>query len=110
MLAPSTEAQLLHILQEALANARKSAQANLVRIVIEKQDGHIVFLVEDDGCGFDPAVSGQRVGHHGLAIMRERAEEIGAQLTIDSYPEGGTRVELRVPLVAENFSSSAKLS
>jgi signal transduction histidine kinase len=110
MLARRTEAQLLHILQEALANVRKSAQASLVRIVIEKQDGHLVFLVEDDGCGFDPAVSGQLVGHHGLEIMHERAEEIGAQLIIDSFPGSGTKVELRVPLVAEKFSSPAELS
>jgi signal transduction histidine kinase len=108
MLTRSTEAQLLRILQEALANVRKSAQASLVRIVIEKQNDHLVFLVEDDGRGFDPTVSGQLIGHHGLQIMRERASGIGAQLAIDSCAGGGTRVELRVPLVAEDSGSLAK--
>jgi signal transduction histidine kinase len=107
MLSPGTEVQLLRILQEALANVRKSAQASQIRIVIERQDDHLIFVVEDDGCGFDSSQPSQQTGHHGLQIMGQRAEEIGAQITVVSNPGSGTRVELCVP-VALNLSENSE--
>lgn len=100
MLSLRVEAQLFRILQEALANVRKSARASSVRIVIDRVEEELRFLVEDDGCGFDPAQLGQRSGQHGLHIMQERAEEIGAQLRIESQPGSGTRISLSLPVSA----------
>jgi signal transduction histidine kinase len=101
ILAPNVEVQLLRILQEALANVRKSACANRVRVVVEREEDNLNILVEDDGRGFDPILLGQQTGHHGLAIMRERADEIGAQLTIESQRESGTRIRLQLSVAAD---------
>lgn len=101
MLSPGAEVQLLRILQEALANVRKSAHASHVSIVIEMRDEYLVFVVEDDGSGFDMLQKDHETGHHGLRIMSERAEQIDARFSIDSNPGRGTRIELRVPLDRE---------
>lgn len=103
VLSPWAEAQTLRILQEALSNVRKSAHACMVQIRIERENHHLTFLVEDDGCGFDPSQMTKHTGHHGLNIMCQRAEEIGGEIQIDSAPGAGTRVILRVPL-ADNHA------
>jgi signal transduction histidine kinase len=100
MLVPSVEVQLLSILHEALANVRKSAKASRVQVIITKEGRNLMVFVEDDGCGFDVAHSSQQTGHYGLKIMQERADEIGAQLTIGPNPGGGTRVRLQIPISA----------
>ncbi|WP_420236161.1 sensor histidine kinase [Telmatobacter bradus] len=102
MLSPVMEAQALRIIQEALSNVRKYAQARRVRVVLSQEAQTQKFLVEDDGCGFDTEQSQGLTGHHGLAIMRERAEEIGAQLVIDSQPGTGTRICLQLTIPVEN--------
>jgi signal transduction histidine kinase len=98
MLSPGVEVQLLRILQEALVNVRKSAHANRVQVVIEREGEELTILVEDDGCGLDPKQLGQQTGHHGFQIMQERAAEIGARIQCDSRPQGGTRVTVRLPV------------
>jgi len=103
VLSPWAAAQTLRILQEALSNVRKSAHARMVQIRIEQENHHLAFLVEDDGCGFDPSQMTKHTGHHGLNIMCQRAEEIGGEIQIDSAPGAGTRVILRVPL-ADNHA------
>ena len=76
--APTVELQLLRILQEALANARKHSGASRVHVTIHEERGHMVASVEDDGTGFDPSTrSREAFPRFGLAIMRERAESIG---------------------------------
>jgi two-component system, NarL family, nitrate/nitrite sensor histidine kinase NarX len=95
-LPAATELQILRIAQEALANARKHAQAHTVRILLTRQgtDGYVL-LVEDDGVGFSAPRRSTRPGEHiGLAIMEERARRIGAELRIESEPGEGTRCEL----------------
>ena len=52
--------------------------------------------VEDNGVGFDPT-GVVKLGHRGLANIRERAAEIGGTVTIDSRPGAGTRVLVRIP-------------
>ena len=64
---------------------------------VPEQSLHI--LIEDDGDGIGGEVLGAHPGEHlGLAIMHERAQRAGGSLTIESDPEEGTRVELRIPL------------
>jgi two-component system nitrate/nitrite sensor histidine kinase NarX len=93
---PMLEVHILHILQEALANIRKHSDAKHVRIIMRcVPDKLFHLLIEDDGMGIEPDVRSGRPGEHvGLTIMRERAQRIGARLTIESEPGEGTRVEL----------------
>jgi two-component system nitrate/nitrite sensor histidine kinase NarX len=95
-LPASVEMQVLRIVQESLANIRKHAQAQTVRVLLTRLSGgeHVV-LVEDDGVGFVARKAGGQPGEHvGLSIMQERARRIGAELRIESEPGEGTRLEL----------------
>jgi PAS domain S-box-containing protein len=101
---PAVEAQLLRIVQEALVNVRKHAGARSVRVSLA-MDGHelggqvMQIVVEDDGCGFEPALlSTHSEQTFGLRIMRERAAGIGSSLQVHSTPGQGTKVIVRVPL------------
>ncbi|MES3023232.1 MAG: type IV pili methyl-accepting chemotaxis transducer N-terminal domain-containing protein [Pseudomonadota bacterium] len=89
--------QLLFIVQEALSNVRKHADAGSV--VVRLEDRHdFTLTISDDGAGFDPArLDSQGDGHVGIAIMRERARRIDAALAVASQPGGGTRVTLTLP-------------
>lgn len=98
MMTPNAEAQTLRILQEALANVRKSAHASRVGIRVEQHGEELYFVVEDDGRGFNPEVVQLERGHHGINIMQERAAEIGGELEIVSRYGQGTQVRLRVPV------------
>jgi two-component system nitrate/nitrite sensor histidine kinase NarX len=95
-LASTVELQITRIVQESLANVRKHAKAQTVRVLLARgsADEHVL-LIEDDGVGFSEPPSGSRPGEHiGLSILEERARRIGADLTIESEPGEGTRVEL----------------
>jgi two-component system nitrate/nitrite sensor histidine kinase NarX len=95
-LSAAQEMQILRIVQEALTNIRKHAQAHTVRVMLNCRGANkYVLLVEDDGAGFDSPDPAGRAGEQiGLAIMRERARRIGAELRIESEAGEGTRVEL----------------
>ncbi len=90
------EMQMLRIVQEALANIRKHAQAHTVRVLLRcREPGQYMLLVEDDGLGLEGPVRDGNPGEHiGLSIMEERARRLGAELRIESEPGEGTRVEL----------------
>ncbi len=93
-LAPARARHLLRITQEALTNALKYADARTIRIRLWYTDTAINVQVEDDGRGF--AVN--EVNHgFGLTGMRERADLIGAALTIASQPGHGTQITVRAP-------------
>lgn len=96
-LPQNIEIQVARIVQEALTNVRKHANAHNVRILLRRDDdGRHRLLVEDDGVGFDsPVTEGGKPGEHlGLMIMHERATHIGGELRIESEPGEGTRIEL----------------
>jgi len=97
-LSPLAEVQLVCIVQEALANVRKHAQAHRAEVILSSHDGRLEVTITDDGIGFWAAE-----GRHqfGLQTMRERAESVGGQLTVSSSPERGTEVRLWLPLLAE---------
>jgi signal transduction histidine kinase len=87
------------IVQEALTNVRKHAEASRVSVELRERDGGLATVVTDDGVGFragaDP--TRPRPGHIGLQSMRERAEALGGWWRIESRPEGGTRMEFWLP-------------
>lgn len=94
-LPADVQIQVLHIVQEALSNVRKHAQATQVWVDVDSQPTWRV-SVRDDGCGFDLQAGPPDDTHVGLRIMRERAQRIGGELSFNSNPDG-TCVELRLP-------------
>ena len=97
-LPENIELQILRIVQECLANIRKHSQARSVRLLLRafRIGGEHHILIEDDGIGFDEGKIKPDGGEHlGLGILRDRARQINADLTIDSEPDEGTRVTLQ---------------
>ncbi|HSN93858.1 MAG TPA: histidine kinase N-terminal 7TM domain-containing protein [Anaerolineaceae bacterium] len=91
--------QLLGILQEALTNVRKHANASRVEVKFEDELGWVNVTVIDDGRGFEPSAASEVSSEHfGLRVMTERAEEIGSILSLHSEPGHGTQVRVRVPI------------
>ncbi|HAZ27462.1 TPA: hypothetical protein DCY65_00445 [Candidatus Acetothermia bacterium] len=82
------------VIQEALENARRHAQARTVRIHVEGEHGPVRGVVADDGLGFNPGRVGQGLG---LSGMREWVESLGGSLEVRSARGRGTRVEFTIP-------------
>lgn len=94
-LPPDVQVQVLHVVQEALSNARKHAGASHIGLEVVKGP-QWRFVVRDNGRGFDTDVAhGQ--SHVGMKIMRERAARIGAEVAVHSAPGQGTMVTLTLP-------------
>jgi signal transduction histidine kinase len=107
-ISPAAEIQLIRIVQEALANVRKHARAREAVVRLEVADSHVLALVRDDGCGFDlPEALIERGSHFGLQTMRERAESIGGELTIETALGAGTTVAARIPVNGKGGASHA---
>jgi signal transduction histidine kinase len=91
------QVQMIRIVQEALTNVRKHAQAGRVRLAAWEDGGETLIEVADNGRGFSPADS-ITAARFGLRGMRERAESVGADFQVASCPNGGTTVRLRIPM------------
>jgi signal transduction histidine kinase len=90
------ETAIYRIVQEALTNVVKHAQASSISVVLTRSDGRIKAVIEDDGTGFEPeARSGDGVG---LVGMRERIELLDGSLAVESSPRSGTTVAVEVPV------------
>lgn len=96
-MTPEEQVQLFRILQEALSNTRKHADARRVRVTFAAGNGCLHMYIEDDGRGFAPDAAPDGGNHFGLQFMRERAAEIGGSLAATTAPGGGTRVAVAVP-------------
>jgi signal transduction histidine kinase len=101
-LAADTETALYRVLQEALWNVTKHANATAVEVELHDLGGVVELTVADDGRGFRQASSTSllRGGHFGLVGMRERLESTGGLLVVESVPGAGTRLTARVPRTA----------
>lgn len=82
------------IVQESLTNVARHAGASTATVLIDLHDDRLLVRVDDDGRGASP---GEARGH-GIDGMRERARALDGELTAGSRPEGGFRVEARLPL------------
>ena len=91
------ETTLYRIVQEALTNVAKHAQAGRVSILLRRKDEGAVVVIEDDGTGFDAGAARHESGL-GLTGMRERLGLVGGQLRIETAPGRGTTVVAEVPL------------
>jgi signal transduction histidine kinase len=86
---------LYRVVQEALNNTAKHAKAQQVRVSLRGFDGSIELQITDDGRGFDRAAV--RPDRLGLTIMHERAQSIGAAITIESEAGQGTTIRVTWP-------------
>jgi len=100
-LAPAAETTAYRIVQEALSNVLKHAQATAVSVIVERTSSMLRVIVEDNGVGFERSQStpdgtgGRQVG---LIGMLERATLAGGEVTIESAPGAGTTIYLHIPL------------
>jgi len=93
--------ELVRIVQEALVNVRKHSGARSVLVQLSSEDPGWKLVVTDDGCGF--GFSGRRAHAEldalrlGPRIIKERVTSLGGELTIESKPGGGARLEILIP-------------
>jgi signal transduction histidine kinase len=94
------EIQLIRVIQEALTNVRRHAQARRAWVSFRVQGEELEVVIGDDGRGFDLAgvQTGAR-GHFGLQTMEERSQAVGGKLDIDTAPGKGTKVSVTLPLL-----------
>ncbi len=96
---PELETALYRILQEALTNVARHAQAKQVKIHLARRDGLLSMTIEDDGVGFDVQRSLRKRAGAGLFGMRERAALLGGTLGMQAAPGRGTRLSVELPLM-----------
>lgn len=99
-----TQGVVFAILEEAINNARKHAQASSIRVHLRVEDDLFVGQVVDNGCGFDVEAVERNYGSRGslgMINLRERAALVGGNLNVESSPGRGTRITLLVPVQEE---------
>jgi signal transduction histidine kinase len=96
-LHPIIRDEIYRITREALSNAFKHAHARHIEAEISYEPRAFRLQIRDDGSGIPAQVLDHgRARHFGLSGIRERAKEIGAELTIWSRPDAGTEIDLRL--------------
>ena len=98
-LSPEAADELLHIVGEAMV--RNHARAKTVEVRVNGNGDQVEVTIRDDGYGFDLSAyyrSEKAQNHHGITIMKERAESLGGKLVITSTPGNGTEVRVTIPL------------
>lgn len=99
----NTQGVVFYIIEEAVGNARKHAQANNIWIRLKLRKDALIAQVQDDGIGFDVdkvRASYERRGSLGMVNLHERAELINGLISIESQPGKGTKITLAVPLTS----------
>jgi signal transduction histidine kinase len=102
---------IFYIIEEAVGNARKHAEAELISVRVARQDDIVVVEIADNGVGFDTGAvdaNYDQRGSLGMVNMRERAELLEASLRIDSAEGRGTKITIAVPLKGGRDSSSTR--
>jgi signal transduction histidine kinase len=94
-LSPDVEQAIYRVAQEAVANVVYHANAQKLTLQLAINDGKMALVVGDDGLGFN-VKQGEAAGRFGLTGMRERAQLVGGQLTIESRPGQGTTIRLTI--------------
>lgn len=97
-LPPAVDVTLLRAVQEALVNVGKYARAQTVTVTLSYMGDVVVLDVQDDGVGLAGAEPSPFSGGFGLRAMRERVEELGGVLVLESAPEEGTTLMIEIPL------------
>ncbi|CAN5836228.1 hypothetical protein BH23GEM7_BH23GEM7_00550 [soil metagenome] len=97
-LTPQGELGVYRIVQEALTNAVRHAEAMRVNVALQRRGAELLVMVEDDGHGFDLDEAEQRGGCLGIYGMQERALYLGGSIEVESAPGEGTSVRIRIPV------------
>lgn len=108
-LSPALAETIWRAAQESLTNVEKHARARRVSLDLSLQPAATTLRVADDGSGIQPGAELQR-GHYGLRGMRERVEGLGGSLTLTAPAGGGTRVEVRLPVIVAALTAPAEPS
>lgn len=95
---PEAAIAIFRIVQEALTNVLKHANAKRIGLELEHQGGALQIRVHDDGVGINVRQPGALGRSHGLAAMRHRAQALGGRCSVERGVEGGTEVRVRLPL------------
>lgn len=101
---------VINILNEALNNVRKHAEAETVTVTFIHTPEKLSVSIEDNGKGFELSKELNTKVTFGLDIMRERASEIGGSIIIKSTVGKGSRIELKVPLKEEKEKSAKEIN
>lgn len=105
-LPANTSREVARLVQEALMNVLKHSDARRVLVRLSLQDGTCKLVVDDDGRGFDfighLTQAELDAAHKGPLVIRERVRSIRGQLTIESYPGRGARLEIKFPQKAHD--------
>lgn len=99
VLSTEIETCLYRILQEAITNVARHAQATRVAVLVQARDGNVVATVEDDGKGFDPDHAAKK-GRLGLFGMQERAAMLNGSVSVESAEGAGTTIFIQIPISA----------
>ncbi|HEX9676629.1 MAG TPA: ATP-binding protein [Anaerolineales bacterium] len=100
-LGPEAELAIFRIVQEALSNVGRHAEAGQANVRLSFDRETVRVQVQDHGKGFEPPARITELasgGHYGLLGMHERAQLVGAQFSLNSAPGGGTRISVELPL------------
>jgi signal transduction histidine kinase len=98
-LQPEVHLHLVRIVQEAISNIRKHAQAKVAQVTLTRIEDVLLLKIQDDGVGFNPwEWNIDHMQHFGLQSMRERAELAGAEFSLVSAPGAGTTVKVQLRL------------
>jgi len=97
-LSPAQAETLWRVAQEAMANIERHAAARTVGLQLDIESNFARLSIQDDGIGLPPDAETQP-GHYGLRGMRERVEGLGGELTLSSNRPGGTRVDVKLPIL-----------
>jgi PAS domain S-box-containing protein len=96
-MAPLARSTIYRILQEALTNVARHAQARRVAVMLKHKDAMLETAIQDDGVGFDPAAVLSEASGLGLHGMRERVALLGGSVEIESRRGHGTTIRARIP-------------
>jgi signal transduction histidine kinase len=107
VLPDSVKTCVYRVVQEALHNCEKHAEASQVRVAVRQVADQIGIEIEDNGRGLELNTKGMPGRNAGLGIlgMRERAARVGGEITLESSPGRGTRISLQIPLVGMTGSN-----
>lgn len=111
-LTPEIEVRLLRVAQEALNNCRKHARASKVVMTLSCTNNLVALYIQDDGVGFDPAQPHSGTSDHsggfGLNGMRERVEQLGGTLLVESVLGEGTTLVAELPVAVDERPGARK--
>ncbi|MCJ7843228.1 sensor histidine kinase [Lederbergia sp. NSJ-179] len=91
------EVALFRLIQESVNNALKHAEAKQIKVKLEVCPDRVSVLIKDNGKGFDPAVN--KNGSFGLMGMKERIEILEGKLNVESAPDKGTMIHIKIPVL-----------